>query len=193
MDWQRLFYALRASRFDAGLVLVTAFAAVFISVEFSILIGVGLSVALFVPRAARLQSAELIAGADGVLRERLPTDPPCSALVLIDLEGELFFGAAPDLERCFETLKTRVKGGARVLVLRVKRTRNPDMVCMERLEHFLQEMHKQSVTVLLCGVREDFARAMQNLRFPEWLPADRVFREAGPAGILDPGGGAAGL
>ena len=39
IDWKRLAYAIRASRFDAALVYVTAFAAIFISVEDSILIG----------------------------------------------------------------------------------------------------------------------------------------------------------
>jgi len=46
IDWHRPFYALRASRYDAGLVMATAFAAVFISVAFSILIGVALSIFL---------------------------------------------------------------------------------------------------------------------------------------------------
>ena len=49
IDWQRLRYALHASRYDAGLVLVTALAAVFVSVELSILIGVALSIVMFVP------------------------------------------------------------------------------------------------------------------------------------------------
>jgi sulfate permease, SulP family len=42
IDWKRLGYAIRASRFDAILVFVTAFAAIFISVENSILIGVAI-------------------------------------------------------------------------------------------------------------------------------------------------------
>ena len=33
------------------------------------------------------------------------------------------------------------------------------------------------VTVLLAGVRPDFARGLHNLRFSDWLPADRVFHE----------------
>ena len=49
IDRRRLLRALRASRYDAGLVLVTAFAAVFVSVEFSILIGVAISILMFVP------------------------------------------------------------------------------------------------------------------------------------------------
>lgn len=175
LDWRRLGYALRASRYDAGLVVVTAVAAVFVSVEFSILIGVGISILLFVPRAARLKGTELVVDRDRVIRARAPTGIFCGSVVIYDLEGELFFGAAPELDRYFQEIKARVAGGARVVVLRVRRARNPDLVCMERLEELLHDLAAKGVEVLLCGVREDFARAMRNLRFQTWLPSDRVF------------------
>ena len=175
IDQRRIRHAVRASRFDALLVLATALSAVLIGVEFSILIGVGLSILMFVPRAARLKAAELTIGADRVIRDRQPNDPCCTRMVLLDLEGEFFFGAAPELDRYFDGLRERAD--LRVIVLRVKRTRNPDIVCMERLQHFIVEMQAKGVTVLLCGVRPDFAQAMQNLRFQDFLPADRVFLE----------------
>ena len=108
VDWHRLRYALRASGYDAGLVFITAFSALFISVEFSILIGVALSMVLFVPRAARLRCSELVVTTEGVVRERLSEDPTCDALILYDLEGEMFFGAAPDLESYFKFTGGRV-------------------------------------------------------------------------------------
>jgi SulP family sulfate permease len=169
---------MRASRYDAALVLVTAFSAVFISVEFSILIGVALSILMFVPRAALLRWTELVVSSDRVVRERLPEDRPCTAMVLYDLEGELFFGAAPELDHCFDHLKRRTEDeDIHFVVLRLKRTRNPDMVCLERFDHFLHDMESRGVTVLLCGVRPAFAKAMANLHFHDWLPADRVFPE----------------
>jgi SulP family sulfate permease len=178
IDWKRLSYAVRASRYDAGLVFVTAFSAVFISVEFSILIGVALSFLLFVPRAALLRWSQLVVSSERVVRERLNEDPPCTAMLLYDLEGELFFGAATELDRCFDELKRRTKDEhIHFVVLRLKRTRNPDMVSLERFEHFLRDMEKREVSVLLCGIRPDFAKAAKNLRFDDWLPADRVFRE----------------
>jgi sulfate permease, SulP family len=178
VDWNRLGYAMRASRYDAGLVLVTAFSAVFISVEFSILIGVALSILMFVPRAALLRSSELVVSSERVVRERLPEDSPCTAMLLYDLEGELFFGAAPELDRCFNQIKQRTrKENLRFVVLRLKRTRNPDMVSLERFDHFLHDMQAEGITVLLCGVRPDFAKAMTSLHFYDWLPADRVFPE----------------
>jgi SulP family sulfate permease len=178
VDWKRLAYALRASRYDASLVLITAFSAVFISVEFSILIGVALSILMFIPRAALLRWTEMTVSEDRVIRERLPDDPPCSAMLLYDLEGELFFGAAPELERCFDEITRRAgEAGISFVVLRLKRTRNPDMVALERFEHFLRSMDASGVTVLLCGVRGDFAKVSANLKFGDWLPKDRVFPE----------------
>ena len=175
VDRRRLAYAFRASRYDAGLVLVTGIAAVFVSVEFSILIGVGLSILMFVPRAARLKAVELTVATNRVIRGRHEGDLACANIVLWDLEGELFFGAAPELDRYFEELAARVGDGARVVVLRLRRTRNPDLVCLERLEHFVRGIQRAGAVVLLTGVGGDLARTMANLRFAEWLPQDRVF------------------
>jgi SulP family sulfate permease len=177
VDRRRLRFCLRATRFDAVLALATAFVAVFVSIEFSILIGTFLSFLLFVPRAARLRASELVVTPERVVRERQPDDPRCTKMVLLSLEGELFFGAAPELDELFAEITRRAEEGARIVVLRLKRARNPDMVCLERLQQFLQDMDRRGVPVLLCGVREDFAQALYNVRFHHWLPADRLFLE----------------
>ena len=177
VDWKRLRYCLRATRFDAVVCLITAGAAVFISVEYSILIGTFFSFLFFVPRAARLQASELVVSPERVVRERQRGDPECGKLVLLSLEGELFFGAAPELDEYLAGLKRRVEQGVRVVILRMKRIRNPDMVCLERLQHFLEDAAALKATVLVCGVRPDFAQVLHNLRFDQWLPPDCVFRE----------------
>jgi SulP family sulfate permease len=142
------------------------------------LIGVALSILMFVPRASLLRWSELVVSSERVVRERVPDDPPCTAMLLYDLEGELFFGAAPELDRCFDHLKHRTENeNIRFVVLRLKRTRNPDMVSLERFDHFLHDMEARGVAVLLCGVRPALAKAMVDLHFHDWLPADRVFPE----------------
>lgn len=178
IDWRRTAYALKASQYDAALVLITAFSAVFISVEFSILIGVALSILLFVPRAARLRASEFVVTPEGVVRERLPEDAPPRDILIYDLEGEIFFGAAPELDRYFEEISDRARRAAiRFVVLRVKRTRNPDVVFLERLQHFLEESERGGVTVLLAGVRPDFAQGIRNVGFADWFPSERIFKE----------------
>ena len=176
IDWHRLAYAFRASRYDAGLVLVTGLAALFISVEFSILHR-SERVAASVRSARRQAPNDGAVGGCGArgIRRRLPSDETCAAVLIYDLEGELFFGAAPELEQFFDAVAAATAQGPRVVVLRVRRTRNPDLVCIERLEQFLRRMSAMGVLVLLSGVRDDVAQAMQNLPFYRWLPRDRVF------------------
>jgi SulP family sulfate permease len=50
-------------------------------------------------------------------------------------------------------------------------------VAIEHLEHFLHEADKLGVVVLLAGLRPDFLKVLDNLRFRDWLPADRIFPE----------------
>lgn len=177
VDRKRLRSSLRATRFDRGIVLATAFTVVFISIEFSILIGTFLSFLFFVPRAARINASELIVAKDRVVRERLPSDPQCTRLVVMSLEGELFFGAATEFEAVLTELLRRTEQGVRVVVLRLKRARNPDMMCLELLRRFLEDMNTRKVTTILCGVRDDFAEALHRLDFHRLLPAERLFRE----------------
>jgi SulP family sulfate permease len=179
VDFKRLFYAVRATRYDAGLVLVTALSAVLIDLDTAVLLGVALSVLLFLPRAAKMKGSELIVTPERVVRERLPTDAAVDPYLLIyDLEGELFFGAAPELDRYFDALKSRIEAqGVKFLILRLKRVRGPDVVCIERIEHFLREEAARGVSVLLAGVRADTLRILQNIRFETWFPASQIFPE----------------
>jgi sulfate permease, SulP family len=173
---KRILYTIRASALDAGVLGITAFTALALGLDQAILIGVALSILLFVPRAAKLKASELVVDDHNVVREKVAGDPPCKSFVLYDLEGEVFFGAAPEIERYFNELTRRAKEeGVRHIVLRVKRVRNPDVVCLERLEHFLKSSESKGIAVLLAGVRQDLLEAMHRLRFNEWFPEERIF------------------
>jgi SulP family sulfate permease len=173
IEWRRLARAVRASRYDAALVLTTGLAAVFGSVELAILIGVAASLVLFVPRAAHLVPRELVVGPDRVVRRARPGDPRCRLVAIYDIEGELFFGAAPELDRLLSAVAARLNG-ARVVVLRLRRSRNPDFVCLERLERFCRDMAAAEIAVVLTGVRPELEHAMASLDFRA-VPQDRIF------------------
>jgi SulP family sulfate permease len=183
VDYRRLITTVKASRYDAGLVVITALTGILWDLDKAVLLGIALSVVLFVPRAAKLKAAELAITPEGVVRERLPDDPVDPSTVIYDLEGELFFGAAPELDKYFDTLRERIHtGGIQVVILRLKRVRDPDAVCIERLEHFLREENGRDVsgrrvTILLAGVRPDALKVLQNIGFQNWFPAEQVFPE----------------
>jgi SulP family sulfate permease len=177
VDHQQVLYHLRATRFDAGIVLATALSAVFISVEFCVLIGVFLSFVLYVPRAARVHLTELTLTPERVVRERVPSDPPCGRMLLYNLEGELFFGSAPVLERHLAAIDKRAQAGIRIVVLRLKRVRNPDAVCLRLLDDFLKRLEARKIIVLLCGVRRDLSKVLRSTGLEARLGSGRIFRE----------------
>ncbi|HXK21219.1 MAG TPA: SulP family inorganic anion transporter [Myxococcota bacterium] len=178
IDRHALLYHLRATRFDLAIVATTAIAAVVISVEFCVLIGVFMSFMLAVPRAGRMLLTEFVLTPDGGIHERLPEDEDvCSRMLIFGLEGELFFGATGNLEQHFQEIEDRVIDTTRVLVLRMKRVRNPDAVGLTLLEGFLQRMKEKGVAVVLCGVRAPLYEAMQKTGLAAQLGEKEVFLE----------------
>jgi SulP family sulfate permease len=170
-------YIVKATRFDAWILAITALSAILVSVEFCILIGVALSFALYIPKAAKISLTELAVTTDRVIREVQPDDPRCSLVRIYNLEGELFFGSSPDFENLIESIQQQVEPSWKVIILRLKRARNPDSVCMQILEQFIRRMHAQGVTVMLSGVDQEILKVLANVGILELIGASNVFRE----------------
>jgi sulfate permease, SulP family len=177
VDWRALPFHLRATRFDAFIVLATAVAAVFVSIEFCIVIGVFASFLLAVPRAGRMTRTEFVVQADGVVRERVDEEPVHPHLLLFGLEGELFFGSIIALEEHLGWFEARAAAGPKVVVLRVKRLRNPDAVGMREIDRFIRRMCGMDVRVILAGVRRDLLEGLRAAGALEDLDSNQVFSE----------------
>ena len=177
VDRHALLYHVRATRFDAAIVATTAVAALAISIEFCVLIGIFMSFMLAVPRAGRMLLTEFVVAQDGGIHERLPEDPRCDRMLIFGLEGELFFGSTGNLEAHFREIESRVQEKTRVLVLRMKRVRNPDAVGLTLLESFLDRMRGRGIAVVLCGVRAELQHVMARTGLIERLGEKELFLE----------------
>jgi len=178
IQYRELAYYLRASRFDTAIVLITALSAVLISVEFCILIGTFCSFVFYVPRAARIHMARLTLTPERVLREAQPGDTLCTRLLVFNVEGELFFGSAPDLERHLEQIRRQCGQLTRIVVLRLKRVRNPDAVCLRLLDEFVADLQARNIRVYFCGVRRDLAEAFDRCGLRQRLGEKYLFLES---------------
>ncbi|MES2643673.1 MAG: SulP family inorganic anion transporter [Myxococcota bacterium] len=170
-------YHVRASRFDAVIVAATALAAIAISIEFCVLIGVFLSFMLAVPRTGNMLLTEFVVAADGGIHERMPSDEVCGRILLFGLEGEMFFGSASSIEEHFDAIEARVTPDTKVIVLRMKRARRPDAVGLSLLEGMLDRMKARGVTVVMCGVRKEMHESFARCGIAEKLPEDQLFLE----------------
>ena len=95
---------------------------------------------LTVPRAGKMLFTEFIVCSDGIIRERMDGEPPNPQILIFGFEGEMFFGAAAALEAHFETIESRIGPDTKVLVLRLKRVRNPDAVGMHLLDEHIHRI-----------------------------------------------------
>ena len=170
-------YHCRATRFDAIIVWATALSAVFVSVEFCILVGTVLSFLMYVPRAARVEMHELIVADRHRIRERNAGDPHCDRMRIFNFEGELFFGSSPEFEAHLERIEEEIDDDLRILILRVKYLRNPDAVCMHLLDSFIERTEARGIVVVLSGVREGFYSTLEKVGIVDRLGEGRIFRE----------------
>jgi sulfate permease, SulP family len=178
IDLERIRYTATASRADAILLVTTALAAVFIEVEFAILIGSTVSIIWYILRASQLKVQELVVSPEQVVRARIASDPPTGDVLIYDIEGEFFFGAAPDLDKFLRAAADEaITRHAHFIVLRLKRVRNPDAVALETLDVFLKEARRQGLTILLAGVRPDLFDAFERIGIAKRLGEDLIFKE----------------
>ena len=113
-----------------------------------------------------LEMAELTVTPERIIRERMDSDPRCDRILIYGLEGELFFGSAPDLEKHFEAIRAQLdeipsppplsRTGARGELrcasscCALNGLRNPDAVCAEIFEHFINTM-KEAASRCSCA------------------------------------------
>ncbi|HZY59227.1 MAG TPA: SulP family inorganic anion transporter [Candidatus Binataceae bacterium] len=183
VDFRQLSFHLRATRFDALIVLATALAAIFISVEFCIVIGVFLSFALYVARAAQVQLIEYTLTDSHQVRERLPNDPRCGRMLLCSLEGEISFGAAPEVEAHFAGIAQQAGADIRVVLLFLRRARNPDASFISLLTEFQRRLQARKIDLLLCGVRPDLARALRSTGLEAQIGREHIVPENAQPGV----------
>jgi SulP family sulfate permease len=184
VDFRQLRFRIRATRFDAGVVLATALAAVFISVEFCIVIGVFISFALYLPKAAQVRLTPLTATIEGEFRDRRPEDAPHPRLLAFELDGELFFGAEVELAKHFATISDAARDEVRVVILVLKRARNADAGFLDQLRELHQTLRARSVDLILTGVQADLMASLASTGLVSSLGADRVMPTGNGDGTL---------
>jgi SulP family sulfate permease len=136
-----------------------------------------MSFLLAVPRTGQMLLTEFILAPDGGVHERLPDDEVCGRILVFGLEGEMYFGSGMSLEQHLDTIESRLQPETQVVVLRMKRARNPDAVGMALLERSLARLRHRGVHVILCGVRHALLDVMNRTGLAETLGTANVFVE----------------
>ena len=100
-------------------------------------------------------------------------------VVLLQVEGDLFFGVADELQ---DRLTHLVQAGPKVVIFRLKRTHSIDSTVLHVLEQFAKELQSKNRHVLLCGVRPELMRVLKSFGLVELLGRENIFEAS--AGVF---------
>jgi SulP family sulfate permease len=178
IDWGYLPRMLRASRSDALVCGITFIAAMIMPLEYAIFLGIFLNVGLYLRIASRLHVTELVASPGGPFVERPILDKRTGEkqVLFLQLEGDLFFAIADELQDRFAAL---LNDPPHIVILRLKRTHSIDGTVLSVLDKFVVDMRARGRYVLLCGVKMELMRVLKGYGLIDRIGRENVFETGG--------------
>lgn len=174
VDLRTLRTVVRATRADSIVFLTTLASTLLLNLDTAIYVGVGVSLALFLQKAASPtlveysfnESGQLSALGDGAAR----ANPQVS---IIHVEGDLFFGAADLFQD--EIRRLSDDPSIRVFILRMKNARHLDGSTVLALDQLAEHLRGQDRHLLISGIQEDAARVLERSGLARRLGRENLF------------------
>jgi SulP family sulfate permease len=172
VDLEAARYVWRWSRADAAVLVVTYASTLVFPIQYAIYFGVFVSLALLVSRVGRLHLVEMTVAGNRAFREiELDDETGSYPIVVLQLEGDLFFGVVDELEESLERIAAR---GAKAIVIRLKRAHAIDATASEALASFAEHFREDGGRLVLCGLRPDFEERIRRSHLGEVLGAENL-------------------
>ncbi len=173
VDFKRIIQIARTSRSDTAVCLITFASALLMPLAYAIYIGIFLNIALYVRRTSHLHMDEVVHPSGGPFIERpLKDKHGDQPVVFLQVEGDLFFGVADELQDRFAGL---LKDSPRVVILRLKRTHYIDTTVLGVFEQFARMMQKRDRHVILCGLRPELKQKVESYGLVKTIGEHNVF------------------
>jgi sulfate permease, SulP family len=152
---------LRSTRDDAFVLIATFLSTLLAPLDVAIFIGVSISIALFLRKASRPHLVEYEFSDAGELRQlQEKRVRPMTAISIVHVEGDLFFGAAELFRN--QIMLTAADPSLKILILRLKNARHLDATSVLALEELVRFMRDHDRHVLISGATRDVYRVLKN-------------------------------
>lgn len=164
----------KATRSDAVVYWATLLATLFLRLDTAIYLGMGLSLALFLRKAAAPSLVEYSFTDLGQLKHIDHKDERKNpAISIVHVEGELFFGAAELFQEQVRLLAD--DENLKVVVLRLKNARHLDATSVLALLQLKDYLESNGRHLLVSGINPDMQRVLEKSGALERLGAENVF------------------
>lgn len=165
---------IQATPRDAVVFMVTLFSALLIPLDTAIILGVLLSIILFLRRAAIPQMIEYIFTPEGQLAELPETEQrPDPEISIVHVEGNLFFGAT-DL---FQEQLRRVceDPNLKVVILKTRNAYHFDATSVLALEELAKYMRAHNRVLLISEARKEVVRILKKTDLISTIGEENIF------------------
>jgi sulfate permease, SulP family len=163
-----------STRSDAIVFAVTLGATFFMKLDTAIYVGVGVSLALFLRKASAPSLVEYGFNEQGQLAEiEDGKSRGNSAISIVHVEGELFFGAADLFQEQVRLLAD--DDGIRVVILRMKNARHLDATSVMSLLQLHDYLRKTGRHLLISGINPDVERVLRKSGARKQIGTDNIF------------------
>lgn len=179
VDVRRIRKIITGSRSDAAAFVVTVAGTWFLRLDHAIYLGVALSLFMFLRRARLLTIHELVFDDGGRPMELSSGDPVldarrCSSIRMLQIEGQLFFGAAGELATALDDVIANPE--VKVVWLRVRRAFGMDVSIAETLEAAGARLRASGRHLVIVGVRGPAHEVLARAGTLVALGEENVFR-----------------
>ncbi|MCA9607637.1 MAG: SulP family inorganic anion transporter [Myxococcales bacterium] len=178
VDVPRIKKIVRARPSDAAAFVVTVLSTWVLRLDHAIYVGVAVSVVLFMRRARMLTVHRLVFDDHGRLMELRPVDPllperECKSIRMVQLEGQLFFGAAGELTSALDDLVGDPT--VRVIWLRVRRAVGMDATIAQALGEVATRLRAEGRHLIMVGVRRETLEILRRTGAAKAIGEDNLF------------------
>jgi len=154
---------------------VTCFATVLLpNLSYAIYLGIALSLALYLKDTNKVPVRILIPSqgkGSQILEKKIECVKEKVDILIVELEGTLYFGSAEDLETKLEGLVDKAK----VFIVRMKYVTTIDLTSINALKTFIRAVKEVGGSIILSGVKSELSSMLENSNVTTDIGEDNVF------------------
>ena len=165
---EQILRILKGTRGDALIMLVTFLGTLFLHIEFAVLAGIFLSFVVYIIRTSTPRVTSVLPDDDFRHFISRPEKPECPQLAILDILGDLYFGAATHVEQEIQEHKTQ-HPEQRFLLLRMYSVDHCDFSGIHMLERVVRDYREDGGAVFLMRVPNPVKKYMKSTGFYQYL------------------------
>ena len=177
MDKKEIKHIIKAGKFksDSIAMCVTFLATILLpDLDYAIYTGIALSIALYLKDTNKVPVRILIPSqgkGSQIIEKKMECIKEKVDILIIELEGNLYFGSAEDLGTKLDGLVDKAK----VIILRMKYVTSVDLTSLKALQVFMRTVKESGGILIISGVKSEFSSLLKNSNLTSDIGDDNIF------------------